>query len=200
MRDLTQFVGDVRSAHPDLPVFVYGHSMGSLISLLFVLDHQADIAGWISSGSPLHAAEIVPGFVASIVKMIGGVVPTVRLIRLAGGGISSDPAEVDAYENDPLIDRKPMRVGMVSQIFIHAEATRKRLDTLNLPLLILHGSDDPIAPASGSQFLYDQASSADKTLNIYPGYLHEVHHEKDKERVFADILDWLNQQVGMPTS
>jgi alpha-beta hydrolase superfamily lysophospholipase len=64
---------------------------------------------------------------------------------------------------------------------------------LRLPLLILHGGSDQIAPPSGSETLYREVSSIDKTLKIYPGLYHEVHNEPERATVLADLLAWLDE-------
>lgn len=193
--DLTEYAETVMAAHAGKPFFLYGHSMGSLITLLHLLNHQDKYTGWVSTGNPVHSDQVVAGPLVQLVKAVGSVIPKARLIKLEGGGISSEPDEVAAYDNDPLVDRNPLRVGMVSQIFKHAASIRPQLDQVTLPMLIMHGADDPIAPASGSQYVYDHVGSADKTLKIFPAQLHEIHHERDTTEFFADLLAWLDRQT-----
>ena len=69
---------------------------------------------------------------------------------------------------------------------------RAKLPIIRLPLLVMHGEADPTTPKSGSELLYNQASSPDKTLKLYAGLYHEIHNEPEKETVLADITAWLD--------
>jgi alpha-beta hydrolase superfamily lysophospholipase len=50
-----------------------------------------------------------------------------------------------------------------------------------------------MVPVSGSELLYDKASSTDKTLKIYPELYHEIHNEPQQKTVLSDIVHWLDQ-------
>jgi alpha-beta hydrolase superfamily lysophospholipase len=66
---------------------------------------------------------------------------------------------------------------------------------IKLPVLILHGTEDKATNPSGSQFFYDNAGSADKTLKLYSGHYHDLLNDIDKEIVMADINDWIDARV-----
>ena len=53
---LDMYRGMVRQAQPDKPLFLYGHSLGGLISAFYLLDHQAGLAGAVLSAPPGHSA------------------------------------------------------------------------------------------------------------------------------------------------
>jgi alpha-beta hydrolase superfamily lysophospholipase len=71
------------------------------------------------------------------------------------------------------------------------ERLKSEIPLITLPLLILHGTRDKAAKPSGSQFFYDTAGSADKTLKLYDGYFHDLLNDIGKEMVMADIKDWI---------
>uniref|UniRef100_A0A804UI62 Serine aminopeptidase S33 domain-containing protein n=1 Tax=Zea mays TaxID=4577 RepID=A0A804UI62_MAIZE len=77
--------------------------------------------------------------------------------------------------------------------------TEKNLHEVSLPFLVLHGTDDVVADPSGSRLLHERASSRDKTLKLYPGMWHVLMGERpeDVERVFADVISWLEDRVGV---
>ncbi len=169
--------------------------MGSLIALLFTLNYQDHLAGFISSGSPLMLDTMYPAFVMAAGGFLNRVVPKLRLIPLGLGSISRDKAVVTAYENDPLVHTGRVRVGMAVAGNSILEPTRHQIGQLHLPLFVLHGSDDTTTPLSGSEWLYERALSADKTLKIYPGLYHEIHNEPEKEKVLSEILAWILQKL-----
>lgn len=189
--DLRQYFLMVKEAVGNLPIIVYGHSMGSLISLIFTLRYQSEIAALISTGTPLNVdATLSPALIA-VGKLLGRIVPLLPFGKLDIDGLSTDPAVATAYRNDPLILQKPTRVGIGLQVVVNGQKVREQVNQLTLPMLILHGEDDPVCPASGSRLLDERAQSDDKTLTVYPGMYHEVHNEVEKDRVISDILAWL---------
>jgi len=74
----------------------------------------------------------------------------------------------------------------------------KNLHEVSLPFLVVHGTDDVVADPHGSKLLHERASSRDKTLKLYPGMWHVLMGERpeDVERVFADVISWLEHRAG----
>ena len=190
--DLKQYFDAVKSANPGKRIFIYGHSMGSFIATLFTLHYQDQLVGFISSGSPLMIDTQFPAIVASIGNLISALAPKLPLIPLELSTISRDPAVVAAYTSDPLVFAGRVRARMAAGYNNALSPVREQLPKLLLPLLILHGGDDKLALPAGSQLLYDQATSTDKTLKIYPGLYHEIHNEPEKEAVLTDMVAWLD--------
>ena len=62
-------------------------------------------------------------------------------------------------------------------------------------MLILHGTADKVTNPKGSQLFFDTAGSADKTLKLYEGHVHDLLNDFDKEQVMADIVTWINARV-----
>jgi alpha-beta hydrolase superfamily lysophospholipase len=190
--DLEARFDAMRSAHPDLKHFVFGHSMGALLSLLLVLRRQADIAGWITEGTPLHVEQTVPGFVVGLAGLLTNVIPRARAIPLDFNALSRDEAVVAAYKADPLVDAKPTRIGMAYRLIKAAQGASQKLTQITLPVLIVHGGKDTICPPSGSQLIYDRSASDDKAIKFYDNAYHEIHNEPEQTEFLQDIITWLN--------
>lgn len=189
--DIARLFDRIAQAHSGLPVFVYGHSMGSLLALLFTLDHQDRIAGLVQSGTPLKLDSRTPGPLADAGIALAGLLPKLRAIAVKPTDVIAEPQAAAAYAADPLVDTKPMRLGMVMGIVREARRVRPDLTRLTLPLLVIHGGDDRVTPVSGAHSLDEHAASTDKTLKIYPRSRHEVHHDYDREAMIADLAGWL---------
>jgi alpha-beta hydrolase superfamily lysophospholipase len=71
------------------------------------------------------------------------------------------------------------------------------LSMIQLPMLVMHGSEDKLAGVSGSKMVVDRAGSKDKTLKIYDGLYHEIFNElaEDRKRVFADMTGWIKSRI-----
>ena len=191
--DLKAYVDTFRPKYPETPLFVLGHSMGALISLAFTLRHQDEISGLIISGAPVNADANVSPLMVALGYALDKIVPKLPLLSLGDSSIlSSDPDVGRAFDADPLTYKGNMRVRLGISINETAKAVRERLPELKLPLLIMHGEADRMVNPSGSKLAYERASSADKTLRIYPDMYHEIMNERRRDIVLADILNWLD--------
>jgi acylglycerol lipase len=191
--DVATYAAQLRADHPDLPLFVYGHSMGSLVTLLFAAEHQPDLAGLITTGTALEVDGVGP----LMERVLGGlarIVPTARLIpALAADAISRDPEVVEAYQNDPLVSSGNIRLRLGLELL---EARRQCIDVLpalHLPYLALHGSDDLLTPPGAVEVLRAQYGGPELTVRVYDGLYHEVHNEPEHAQVLDTITTWLDE-------
>lgn len=194
VNDLKLYFDRVKAAQPGKKLFVLGHSMGGLISLAFAERYQNEFDGLIVSGSPVNADANVSAVLIAVGKVLNRVAPKLHLLDTGKPGILSSDPEIDvAWGNDPLTNKKPMRVRLGVELNRLAQDVRAHLPDLKLPVLILHGADDELVNPSGSQVAYEQAGSQDKTLKRYAGMRHEILNEVDKAIVLTDIVDWLDR-------
>lgn len=179
-----------------VPQILLGHSMGGLISSLYLLQHQEDFIGCILSG-PAIKTDIEPGILQMyLIRFLSAVLPQAGVLQLDATGVSRDPAEVEKYVNDPLVFHGKMSARKVSELFKAMQHIQANAGKITLPMLLLHGGDDAMAAAEGSRFLHSRISSTDKTLKIYPGLYHEIFNEPEQEEVFADVLAWCNERMA----
>lgn len=190
--DLDQLVVQARADHPDLPLFLLGHSLGGCVAISYALEHQDRLDGLVLS-APLAALEAAPPAIRIVSKVLSAATPTLGIIKVDSEGVSRDPVEVRAYEEDPLVDRRKLPVRTVAEAAKAVEGFPDRVGALRLPLLIMHGSEDRLTPVGGSRMVDERAGSEDKTLLIYDGLFHEIFNElpADRERVLDDLSGWL---------
>jgi len=196
--DLDVLIDLARREHPDIPVFMLGHSLGGTIALRYALEHQNKLDGLILSG-PVAAIDLPPAPLRIAARALSAVVPGIPILAVDPATISRDPQEVEAYRTDPLVHHGKLPLRTVAEIAAATEVFPKQIPSLTLPLLLLHGSEDRLAPARGSRMVYERASSEDKTLKIYDGLFHEVLNElpEDRERVTADVVGWLDAHTQL---
>jgi alpha-beta hydrolase superfamily lysophospholipase len=182
----------VRDWQPEKPIFLVGHSMGGLISSVYLLKYQAGLTGVVLSGPAMKVPDSLSPVIIFVGKMLSMLLPRVGLIQLEAEGVSRDPAVVQAYINDPLVvypGKMTARLGaelIKAMQRITAEAWK-----ITLPILILQGSADRLVDPAGAQMLYDTVSSTDKTLKIYDGLYHEVFNEPEHGQILSDVEAWL---------
>jgi len=188
--DLDRLLSLVRTEQGSAP-FLFGHSMGGTIVALSLVNRQPEVRGAILSGPGLVGPRGGLRLMARLFALIGRVRPTMGVRRLAASGVSHDPQVVAAYEADPLNYHGKIPAGTLRAMLRATGRIQARMQTIDVPLLLLHGSADELTSPEGSRQLYARASSKDKTLKLYDGLAHEVLNEPEKEQVLADLLAWL---------
>ncbi|MCA0457574.1 MAG: alpha/beta hydrolase [Chloroflexi bacterium] len=193
INDLKQYVDTVKAAHPGKKLFIYGHSLGSLITLVFALRCQQLLSGLILSGVPLAVESSQPTLLIAVAGLLNRIAPKFGATPpVPSSTLSRDEAVTRAYDTDPLVEHGNMRVRTSYLIVTNSREVVARAGELKLPVFIFHGSADTLCPPAGSQTLYDRIGSTDKTLKFYEGLLHETHNEPEKEMVINNIIQWLN--------
>lgn len=109
--------------------------------------------------------------------------------------VSRDPRALVAKYSDPLVYTGSIRGRTGYEILRIASFLQQNAARLRVPFLVLHGTADTVTDPEGSLKLYQEASSADKTIRLYEGYLHDLLFEPEKEAIAADIIQWLNSRV-----
>jgi acylglycerol lipase len=188
--DVSTLMTLVKSSEPGLPVFLLGHSAGGVVSCIYSLEHQAELAGLICE-SFAHQVP-APDFALAALKGLSHLAPHAHVLHLKNEDFSRDPAVVEAMNTDPLIAHETQPTLTVAEMVRADERLKKEFPLITLPVLILHGTLDKATKPSGSQLFYDTAGSKDKTLKLYEGHYHDLLNDVGKERVMADITSWIN--------
>lgn len=97
---------------------------------------------------------------------------------------------------DPLVYTGSIRVRTGTEILRLSYYLLKNLKNVNIPFLVLHGSDDQVTDPRGSQELYDQASSSHKNIKLYTGLLHDILFEPEKYEIIQDIIEWMDDRLA----
>jgi len=168
--DLDRVLAAVRSRTPEVPLFLFGHSMGGLVVLKYVLDRApASLAGLLLSAPALEVNPDLAPMLRRVAQLLGRIAPRLPTVRSPEGAISRDPAVVRHAHDDPLNyhGRIPARTG--AELLRAGKSVRARLEAVEHPFLVLHGTDDRLASPLWSRRLYDRAGASDKTLKLYEG-------------------------------
>ncbi|MEP7304848.1 MAG: lysophospholipase [Acidobacteriota bacterium] len=193
LSDVAGMVNLATTREPELPVFLLGHSAGGVLACLYAVDHQASLAGLICESFAFQTP--APDFALAVLKGLGHVFPHAHVLRLKNEDFSRDPAAVAAMDADPLIAHETQPTQTVAELVRADERLRTEFPHLALPVLILHGTADKAAKASGSQMFFDHACSTDKTLKLYDGHVHDLLNDVGREVVIADIGEWIDARL-----
>ena len=191
--DVASVVALAKSREPGLPLFLLGHSAGGVVSCLYTLAHQPEMAGLICESFAFQLP--APDFVLAVFKGISHLAPHAHILHLKNETFSRDPEVVQALNDDPLVGQETQPSQTMAAMVRADERVKQGFPLITLPVLILHGTLDQNAKPTGSQLSYEMAGSADKTLKLYEGSFHDLLNDLDKEVVMADIKSWLNVQL-----
>jgi acylglycerol lipase len=190
--DFIAFRSDAFARHTGAPRFVLGHSFGGLVALAAVLKHGDTIDGLILSGPASASGARTSFFTVARYRVLGAITPTKPVLELDTSLVSRDPAVVDAYRRDPLVNHTPVPARTVAEMRSHARRMPADARALTMPVLLLHGGDDGLVPADATRLLAESVASNDQTVRIYEGLAHEIFNEPECEAVLADVVAWLD--------
>ena len=193
---LKNYFNMIEKLQPGKPIFLIGHSMGGLISAAYLLNHQDELSGAILSGPGIKMSDNISKATILAAKLFSVLMPKLGIKQLDSNGVSSDPAVVDAYNNDPLVYTGKATARLGAELIKTMQHVTQQAAKIKLPIMIVQGSDDKLVDPGGAQFLYDLVASKDKTIKIYKGFYHEVFNEPEHELVLNDVETWLNTQLG----
>ena len=205
--------------YPELPYVLFGHSMGSFLTRTYLIKHPDKYDAVILSGTGHQSPALVLGgnAAASVMAKLNGTMGDgAKLDSLAFGTylnkienprtkfdwLSRDTEQVDKYIADPLC-------GFVGKIGLYRDmmqgikfiTNEKNIAQMNKekPVYFMSGDGDPVGDyGKGVERAYKAFCNAglhDVFMRLYPGGRHEMLNETNKEQVYQDILNWLNEKI-----
>ena len=201
--------------YPDLPYFMFGHSMGSFVLRAYLAQYGAGLAGAVISGTGVMASAMIVGgkAVLGVLGVFHGAdyrspffaamslgpynKPFAKGARTAFDWLSRDTEVVDAYVADErcggLFTLAANRCLLDASAHANAAATYAGTPK-DLPLLLISGGDDPVGGMSAGVKAVAESYrkvGANVTLRLYDDARHELLNELNKEDVTKDLITWL---------
>ena len=217
--DMDKLHDIMANEYPELPYVLFGHSMGSFLTRTYLIKHPDKYDGVILSGTGHQSPALVLGGNAAasvMAKLNGAMGDGAKLDSLAFGSylnkienprtkfdwLSRDTEQVDKYIADPLC-------GFVGKIGLYRDmmqgikfiTDKKNIAQMNKekPVYFMSGDGDPVGDyGKGVERAYKAFCDAglhDVFMRLYPGGRHEMLNETNKEQVYQDILNWLNEKI-----
>jgi acylglycerol lipase len=192
--DVAMTVQRAKTGDPGLPIFLLGHSAGGVVSCIYTIEHQQELAGFICE-SFAHQVP-APDFALAVLKGLSHLAPHAHVLKLKNEDFSRDPQVVAAMNSDPLIAHEVQPTQTVAEMVRGDERLKREFPLITLPVLILHGTEDHATKPSGSQFFFDTTGSADKELKLYEGHYHDLLNDVGKEQVMQDVQRWIDAHLA----
>jgi acylglycerol lipase len=191
--DAETLLGLARAAHPDVPLVITGHSLGATVATLLTAErllptHHSPRALVLAGSSLVH----VPGADSALVDMLASGIDPMDL-RKDPSEMSRDEAYAQQIREDPLTWQGGIRLETLQALGIAAARVSAVLESqvLDVPVLLLHGEKDDMAPAAG-------ATAAARLLPdaravIFPDDLHNILNEIDRDNVYKVLIDFVKE-------
>ncbi len=216
VKDMHQLTTLIKEEHPGLPVFLFGHSMGSFATQRYLMLFGKELKGAILSGSNGAAALLHNlGFMVAgwEVKKKGRKVKSERMNQLSFGSfnnafkpnrtefdwLSRDNDEVDKYIKDPYcgdVFTAGFFYDFMKGLKEIDKASNVALIPKDLSIYIFSGGKDPVGGAGkGVNKLYrayKKQGILDVTVKLYPDGRHEMLNETNREEVMGDVVAWMS--------
>lgn len=221
IRDMHKLREMATGKYPDRPYFMLGHSMGSFLLRQYLTKYGDGLDGAIIMGTgqqPAGVLRIGKMLCKSIAAFKGWRHRSSMINNIAFGSynkafepartpvdwLTKDESIVDKYIADPWCTFM-FTVNAYYQMFNGIERAQNPANIAkipkNLPVLFVSGQDDPVgAQGKGVEEVYasyQKAGIQNLTKKLYQGDRHEILNELDRETVYRDLLDWIEQQMNL---
>ncbi|KAL0541266.1 hypothetical protein IC582_021308 [Cucumis melo] len=186
-----------------LPHFILGQSMGGAVTLKIHLKEPKLWDGVVLVAPMCKIADDVklPEPVLKVLNLMSNVVPKAKLLpKIDLGELAlreMKKRKLAVYNVISYDDR--MRVKTAIELLKATDDIEKQVEKVSSPLLVLHGAADKVTDPKISRFLYEKASSKDKTLKLYEQGFHCILEGEPDERIFTvlnDIIHWLDSRCS----
>lgn len=186
--DVNEIVELAKKENPFLPIFVIGHSMGGFAVTSFGTKYPGKVNGFVTSGA-LTRNNAQAG--ANLPKDLP---VDFYFPNELSAGVCSDPVVVEAYSNDPLVE-KQISAGLFFELFKGIDWLKENSHNFTDPVFVLHGCLDGIVSEKDSRDFFGDIASSDKSLKIYAHLFHEIFNEPCKDDIIKEVIAWLDTKL-----
>ena len=180
---------------PEIPVILYGHSMGGGVVLSYGLTYSDGLKGIIATSPAVGMANPMKPAVVRMLRVLKKIAPNLTVSNgLPADGISHDRAVVEKYQSDPLVhDKVSVTLGL--DLMDSGDRVAAWDQKYPVPLLVAQGSEDRLVdPVAAENFALHAKGNV--TYRRFEGGYHELHNEPDKQKLFDVFAEWIGSLIG----
>ncbi len=190
LNQLDQLLEKAKGQYPDIPSFLYGHSMGGGLVTHYLLRRSPNIIGCIATGPWFELAFKPPSFKLALGKMMVKLYPAyTEKSVLDVSDLSHDPTVGEKYLADPLVHDQ-ISSGFFFGVHNGGIWAMENIKQLKKPLLLCHGASDKVTSCSATEKLASQSELI--TFKKWNNLRHEIHNEPQQVEVLDYIYNWMN--------
>ena len=221
VEDTMTLLNSTRNAYPDIPYFLFGHSMGSFMARTVLCKYpDSGISAAIICGTGWQSAAMLRAVIPVIdrvCKKTGETKPNATLQNLVFGSynrrvehprtefdwLSRDAKQVDAYIAHPkcgfIASAGLLREMMKGILFIEQPENLAAMNK-DLPVFFIAGGDDPVGSygkgVRKTAEAFQKAGMKKVSTRIYPLCRHEILNEINKAEIYEDISNWIIEHIS----
>jgi len=217
--DLLGLYNVLKNDHPDIPVFLLGHSYGSFLAVTFAIKWGPLLSGVLLSGTAypssftlksgkaaVKAAANTFGTERSLFTInalcFAGYALSVKKPKTEFDWICSDQSVVREFMSNPrsqFLYSNGFYLNLIEGLNYNYKPENLRLIPPELPFYFFSGAEDPVGDQTRGVIkaaeLLQEAGVTDITMKFYDGMRHEILNEKIKDSVYNDLYLWLNKRI-----
>ncbi|MGD0709840.1 MAG: alpha/beta hydrolase [Bacteroidales bacterium] len=217
--DIQQLTAIIKKENPEIPLFILGHSMGSLLVRNYFNKYPEEINGLILSGTSYNPSYLLVfgKVLASMQKIISGKKHRSMLLDKLSFGkynssfkpnrtkfdwLSRDDTQVDNYVNDSFcgfVCTTSFYSDLFGGILKIQKKSFLRLTPKNIPVLIVSGENDPVGNFTKGvnkvYNIYKNQGIRDINAVFYKDSRHEILNEINKDEVYTFLLSWIHNYI-----
>ena len=203
LKDISKLVHDLdyftkQALDNNRPFYYLCHSMGGLITLSQVLLNKGkseNLRGIVMSAPFIRPSKDLAPFLQKISHILGVILPRLKTLPADPQEISRDPSVVKAYIEDPLIYHGRVHARSAQQLLKQMKLLRPAYKDLDLPYLLMHGTNDKLSEFEGSVDLHNESTSLDKQFMELENFKHDLMNELGSHRILQSIVNWMDERV-----
>lgn len=194
LNDVDLLLQQARERFPDIPLFLYGHSLGGIIVTNYVLRRKPQLNGVVVTALSNKTSLQEQRSKVLLSKILGSVVPKMSMSTgLIPSTISRNPEIVKNYVNDPMVHDQAT-LGFAKASLEAITWADQHAAEWTLPVLFMHGELDELGYVEGSRE-FAAKIDGDCTLKIWSGMFHEIHNEPERDQVFSYLRKWVDAHL-----
>ena len=194
LRDLHLLHQHAFNLYSDLPIFLYGHSLGGNFSLRYLYQSSLPLKGAIVSSPLLGLAFTPPAWKVTLAKVVANIWPKLsQANELNPAYLSHNPEVVQGYINDPLVHNK-ISTGLFKEMTASMDWLEQQRNPPSIPIILYHGTDDKITDPKRSQ-AFAEKFPEHIVFHALEGYYHEPHHEEKGKRALKLSLQFIKDEI-----
>ena len=191
--DLRERIAALTDAWPDTPIFVLGESMGAAVAIIGLADHAPAVDGLILSAPAVWGGDALNPFYRAVLMTAATLLPD---REMTGRGLKRQASDnidmLTGLGQDPLVIKATRLDAVAGLVGLMDEAVAKA-PGLDLPVLVLMGERDEIIPPEViAGFVADLDLDSCQWVT-YPDGWHMLLRDLQRERVWADVISWIER-------
>lgn len=196
LEDFEYFLHFVKSKHPDVPLILSGHSMGGLISLRLLLDHEDKFMCSILSSPWIETRANPAPLLESLSGILSLIWPTFsQPATFEVDVVTHDNARITRYHKEIEDGTKKMRATV--RWYVQMKKLQQEVfagaDRITLPILIAQAGQDLLVKEGRSRQIYDNLTSENKKWCYFPNFYHEVFNEEERETSLKEVQQFITE-------